>query len=80
MATPSIPDPPPCPSRSQSWDDVAGVLDQLVEVGELLSLLKLLEEVLLQVLELITDPHVWRLLGNTPLTGCEVTATGSSEL
>ncbi len=43
---------------SQSGDDVASILHQLVEVGELLASLKLLQEVLLEMLQLVTDVHV----------------------
>ncbi len=51
--------------HSHSWDNVTGVLHQFVEVREFLPSLKLLQEVLLQMRELITDAHVWgRSQGN----------------
>ena len=43
--------------HSQSRDDVAGILYQLIEVVELLSPLKLFHQMLLQMLQLVTDPH-----------------------
>ena len=44
--------------HSQARDDVSSILDQLVEIRQLLPFLKLLQQVLLEVLQLVTNVHV----------------------
>ncbi len=45
-------------AHSQARDDVPSILDQLIEIRELLPFLKLLDQVLLKMLELVADMHV----------------------
>ena len=43
----------------QPWYDVASILHQLIEISHLPSLLKLINQVQLQVTKFIRDSHVW---------------------